>query len=301
MRVTILVRKGRVTRLTTPATHVRVKIEMIGPRRVVALLVGMAVLLVHVFAGAETRVPFLSDQLQNGADFRVRTQAALALGASDDPDAVRPLCNGLDDTNQTVRGAAAAGLAKLGKTAGLACLKRHADDTSPAVKSVIARAIEGIESKKADGVAGPPPPPGANDSYYVAIGATTDKTGRGGNAVATLVRASMQNKLLSMSGYAVAPAGESQATGRKVVKQKKLKGFLLQARVEPPRYDGGDLTVQVRVTLFSYPGKALQGEFAPKMTMSGVGSQDPGSEDTLIKMAVERAMDSLAMVAASTD
>ena len=111
----------------------------------------------------------------------------------------------------------------------------------------------------------------------------------------------MQQKLLSLQGYAIAPSGETTAVARKVIKKNELKGFLLLVRVEPPRSNGGDLTVQVRVTMWTYPGKALQGEFSPRLTMSGATPGDVESENALIKMAVEKAVDNFATVAASTN
>ena len=75
----------------------------------------------------------------------------------------------------------------------------------------------------------------------------------------------------------------------------------MQTRVEPLRSGSNGLTVQVRVTMWSYPDKALQGEFAPKLTMSGASAGDKESEDSLIKMAIEKAIESFAQVTASTN
>src|SRR5262249_2434929 len=49
-------------------------------------------------------------RLRSGEDFRVRTQAALALGASKDKSAIKPLCAALADDSRAVRAAAAAAL-----------------------------------------------------------------------------------------------------------------------------------------------------------------------------------------------
>ena len=250
-------------------------------------------------SAAEGRVSFFIDQLKHATDFRLRTQAALALGASEDPTAVQPLCTGLDDTSEPVRSASAAALGRLKNAAGLGCLKSHAGDRSAQVRSVIDRSIKTLES--ASGKPTKPPPPGPNDSVYVSIGTVTDKTGRGDDSVSQLVTTALQNKLLATRGYAVAPQGETGAVARRVLRQNSLRGYMLQARVEPPRSNGHDLTVLVRVTMWSYPDKALQGEFAPKLTMPGASLGDRESEDNLIKMAVERAVDSFAQVVASSN
>jgi hypothetical protein len=244
---------------------------------------------------ADAKVPFLGSELEKASDFRVRTQAALALGASDDPTAVAPLCRALDDASDSVRSAAAAALAKLKRPAGLPCLKAHHGETNASVRSVIERSTKVLE-----GSAWPakPPAPGPSDSFYVAIGPVTDRTGRGDPSVNALVSATMQEKLLSMPGYAVAPHGEPTPVAARIIRQKKLKAFFLLARVEPPRSNGNDLSIQVRVTVWTYPAKALQGEFSPRLTVSGASSGDEEAENGLIKMAIEKAIESFAELVA---
>src|SRR5262249_44009761 len=162
-------------------------------------------------------------------DFRVRTQAALALGASDDKAAVEPLCSALDDTNDSVRSAAAAALGRLKNPKGLPCLKSHLGESSASVLSVIQRSAKALQGGKP----GTPPAPGPNDSVYVAIGPVSDKTGRGDKSVSDAVRAIIQDKLLSLQGYAVAPAGESSSAAKKVIrKHGSLKGFMVRTRVD---------------------------------------------------------------------
>ncbi|MEO6420067.1 MAG: HEAT repeat domain-containing protein, partial [Polyangiaceae bacterium] len=68
-----------------------------------------------------SRVTFLTERLQSD-DFRVRTQAALALGAVDDDGAVTPLCRALSDSSEIVRQISAAALKRLARPAALGCL-----------------------------------------------------------------------------------------------------------------------------------------------------------------------------------
>jgi hypothetical protein len=65
---------------------------------------------------------------------------------------------------------------------------------------------------------------------------------------------------------------------------------MLRPSVETIAYDGSNLTVAVRVTLFTYPAMALQAEFAPRLSMSGTSERDRAAEDKLIRMAAERAV-----------
>jgi HEAT repeats len=271
---------------------------MLRSRLLLALTVGLALVFLPLSAFAQRDVGYLADQLRTAQDFRVRTQAALALGASADPAAAAPLCEGLDDASNTVRSAAAAALGRLGHAAGLPCLRQHESESNASVRSVIDRAIANLKGNS--GGLARPPPPGPDDTFYVAIGKVTDKTGRDDDSVSTMVTAAIQEKLLGLHGYAVAPRGETAAAAKKIIKKNNLKAYLLLVRVEPPN-GSGDLTVQVRITMWTYPAKALQGEFAPRLTMSGASAGDVDSENQLIKMAVEKAIDSFATVAASTN
>ncbi len=241
------------------------------------------------FAG---RIDDLIKQLKSD-DFRVRTQAALALGASRDKAAVQPLCGALSDSNNTVKMAAAAGLGKLGFDSGKPCLKTaKGKEKDATVISAIDKAIEKIT------LGGDPPPPGAGAKYYLAI-QVTNKTKRGAIDVEGVVRKAMQAKCLASSTCAVAPRSETAAQGKEITKNKNLKGYLLIASVEPFNYSGGNLTVQLKVTMWTYPDKALKAEFGPKLKQDQTPSEDRASEDVLMGMASETAVESFLKVAAS--
>lgn len=244
-------------------------------------------------AHADPRTGDLVRQLKTSDDFRVRTQAALALGASGDDAAVKPLCDALADGNVMVKQSAAAALGKLGKAAGVSCLKTAlAKETAAGPKKQMEKALDTLAGSAA------PPPPGPDSKYYVAI-EVANKSKRTLDEVDAIVRSAMQSKLLRKTGYAVAPKGESSAQAGKIVKAKKLSGYYLIASVEAPAYDGGNLTQVVRVSMWSYPTKALKGEFAPKLTQSDTPKPDPEGEKTLIKMCVESAVDTFTKVVAS--
>jgi hypothetical protein len=259
--------------------------------------VGLAPGLVH----AEQRLPYLIEQLRTSEDYRVRTQAALALGASGDDAAVKPLCDALDDANVSVKVAAAAALGKLGKPAAAPCLKTAlGKETAPSVKAQIEKSLAAVGPSGGSGGSAPaaPPPPGPDAKFYVAI-QVSNKTSRPAGEIDAIVRGAIQDRVLAKKGYAVAPKSETAAQGGQIVKSKKLKGFFLVATVEPPAYGGGDLTQVVRVTMWTYPEKALQGEFAPRLTQSGTPKGDVQSENLLMKMCAETAAESFQKVAAS--
>ena len=269
-------------------------------RATMLLWLAIGITLIPRAGQADPRTSYLSDQLKSNDDYRVRTQAALALGASGDDAAVKPLCEALADSNVSVKVAAAAALGKLGKPAGLPCLQSAGKrESAPSVKSQIEKSVASLQAGGSSAGGGSaPPPPDAKTKVYVAI-QVTNKTSRGASDVDALIRAAMQEKLLAKPGYAVAPKSETPTQGGPIVKSKKLKGFFLIATVEAPVYAGGNLSQTVRISMWTYPDKALQGEFAPKLTQSGTPKTDTQSEDVLMKMCVENAIESFQKVVAS--
>lgn len=265
-------------------------------RAFASLLLALTVLLVSSLASADPRTTVLAGQLKSD-DYRVRTQAALALGASGDEAAIKPLCDALTDENASVKTAAAAALGKLTKPASLKCLEAAiTKESTPAVKSTMQKSIDGLKASSTTTAA--PPPPGKDAKFYVAL-EITNKTSRPTTEVEAIVRAAMQARLLSKSGYAVAPKGETVAQGGAVVKAKKLKGFILMATVESPVYAGGSLSVKLNVAMATYPDKSIQASFSPKLTQSNTPSSDTKSEDALFKLCGESAIDSFVKVTAS--
>lgn len=225
----------------------------------VALTFGTSTLAPSV-ALADSRTAFLAERLK-ADDFRVRANAALALGATNDDDAVQPLCGALSDSNEVVRQSAAAALKRLAKPSSMTCMKaRLAVETSDAVKLQITRAIESLP---------PPPPPPSNGGgglnppkvvagakYYVWIAPIQHNTGRPQAQIDAVVGNALQAKLESL-GYQVAPRAETPDAARKVMSDRKItKGFMLSITVNVTN-NGASSTVQMRMSIASYPGKAI--------------------------------------------
>jgi hypothetical protein len=241
----------------------------------------------RAYADDETpeKISRMADRLHNEEDFRVRTQAALALGSSKHKKAVDALCRGLDDSNTSVRAAAAAGLGKLAM-GGLDCLKSHVNsESSDSVKLVLERAIEKVKH-------GLRPSVTAETKYYVAVGPTTDKTGRSSNDVDDIVRAAVEQASGSLDGCVIAPRDEKTSeAGALTKKWKRLHAFFLWPKVNAPDYSGGKLTLRFEIAIFTYPGKALKGTIPVKLTMPDVSSPDKSSENDLIQRAAETAFE----------
>jgi hypothetical protein len=110
----------------------------------------LALLTAASSAWASPGLDELVEQLRHGSDFRVRVSAALQLGKSLNPDASQPLEAALDDTNASVRAAAAAALKNLGDVSALPALRAHTDK-SEAVKAQVASAIKSLEEDATSG------------------------------------------------------------------------------------------------------------------------------------------------------
>jgi len=265
--------------------------------RALSVLVFLGTLLLGPPALAQTSdLDRLIYNLANSEDFRVRTQAALALGASKSERAAPPLCAALGDLNTTVRAASAAALGRLALASGRDCLeKRLGVETSDVVKATIVKALDVIKS----GGAGGAEPAFVNDTkFYIAIGKTTDKTGRGTAEVDSIVRATMTARVGQTAGFLAAPANESQADAkRRLGAHAGVKGFFLSPGVAPPDYANGNLKVKIEVAMLTYPEKNLIGSYSVNLTEPGVSPGSTQNENELLKMAAERAVDKFANIA----
>lgn len=265
--------------------------------RALSVFAFMGTLLVSSLAAAQgSDLERLIYNLANSEDFRVRTQAALALGASKNERAVAPLCSALADSNTTVRAASAAALGRLAQKSGQACLeKRLESEPSDVVKATIQKALDVIKN---GGAGGAEPAFVSDTKYYVAIGKTTDKTGRGTAEVDGIVRAAMAGKVGQTSGFLAAPAAETPADAkRRLGKHPGVKGFFLSPGVSPPDYANGNLKVKIEIAMLSYPDKNLIGSFSVNLTEPGVSPGSTENENELIRMAAERAVDKFAAIA----
>ncbi len=268
-------------------------------RRFGVLLVSAAALLGSVLmastpARAQGKTAFLAEQLRKNPDFRVRIDAALKLGTSDDAGAVKPLCTALGDQSEVeaVRVAAAAALGKLKKPGGDECLKSNAQDSSAKVREQVKTSLKAL-----GGSAPPPeggaikcanaPPTGGKPKYYVGV-VVANKSTRPDGEIKSLVEKEVVCKLQSMGRFELAPDGETDPKKMTAaVSKKKLDGYYLSVSVEPIKYDGGSLKVSMKLTIMSHT-RDLKGEIGKSLTMPGVGSPSKPDEDELIKAAAEK-------------
>lgn len=228
-------------------------------------------------APSASEVSELAKRLRTSDDFRVRTQAALALGATADGRAVPALCDGLKDPNAAVRSASAAALGRTGPQ-GISCLKNQAGVEQ--VKNVQA-AIDGALKILA------PPKPSITEStkYYVAIAEVTNGTTRTTPELQAVVRKSLEKYFSKLAGVVIAPASETPEQAKALLaKHPRVKSLCVWPKVTIA-YQSGDLKLKVDLSLLTYPGKAFRGSVSRSLTMPEVGSPDRSAEDELIDMA----------------
>ena len=206
-------------------------------------------------ARADSRTDFLVGRLQ-ADDFRVRTNAALALGQTGDAAVVTPLCGALSDSSDVVRQAVAVALQRLAKPAAAGCLKaRLSVETSDAVKRQIAQGARGDASR-----APPTRPPAtprvvANAKYYVAISPITNQTARPTTRSPGSSAARSAASSTSSAATRSPRPSETPDQARASMSKRKLKGYYLAVRVEKFDYSDGNLRVRVKVAVFTTRAK----------------------------------------------
>ncbi len=266
------------------------------------LLAFALMLAVPNVARADTaRVRFLSEKLR-ADDFRVRTNAALALGATNEESAVEPLCTGLGDPNEVVRQAAAVALKRLKRPGSLGCLRaRLGGEGSSGVKIQITRAIEAISAGGAGGGDGDDDRivENPNARYYISLSTVANSSGRSQPEVERVVLRAIKQKLQAAGTVQLAPPKESSDGAKGVLSKRKLKGFYLAIAVDRFDYSNGNLRVKVKIGVFTYPGKSLLGNVDKALTKEGVSSGDKSSEDQMLELAAGLASEQFAQNASA--
>lgn len=236
-----------------------------------ALLLAFALALgpAGALAQPDARITYLSRQLEKGKDPRVRVQSALVLGATDDPAAVAPLCKGLADPSELVRAAAARALGGLGELAALDCLGGRGQDPDAGVAKAVADARRALEAQR-----------DRAPSFYLAFGGVADRTGNLGPDVLQLADTRLR-KRLARAGALLAPVNQPKATVKAALKQKKLKGFRLDAELKPA--PNGGLTLAL--VCFTLPEQSVLGQVEAR----AAGGAPPDLVKALAPKAVEDA------------
>lgn len=250
------------------------------PFRLLPLLAVLVCLLVSATSHADE----LTDNaalLKSAADFRVRTQAALALGASRSERAVAPLCRGLEDEHRVVRLAAATAIARL-NSGGAGCVRaRIAAEKDETVLAALQKTLARLEG------ALEPAEPAIDGStkFYVAIGSL-----KGLERYSSPVRGAMVRTFAAAPGWAVAPKNETNATATGVLKaHPNARGVQLKPSLKPLAFSEGTLTVTIAVAVVSYPSLDILADYSQSAKMGGVAEGDDKAVEELVVAVAESA------------
>jgi len=250
-----------------------------------------------------------------GRDFRVRVQAAFAMGNTRDAAFGATLSRALSDTNPAVRAAAATALGRLGEPSTLPALRRALRDSSAAVRLQVERAVRSVEEAQhtavagaagrpaplapAAGLAAAAPAAAANEvnwrdaRYAVTLGDMHNRSGFAGDALAQKLRTEVERNLRMLRGVAVLSGPDARA--EREIAQRRLPRLRFEgslAKVER-RTQGSALSVRCEVSLMllDEPGRNMRGALNGAATGSDAprGAR-PEQERRLAEQALEGAV-----------
>jgi len=253
---------------------------------------GVALVVALVVAGRASpahadNVGELIRQLGDDDSDKVRLSAALNLTKLGDPRALLPLAKALgNDTDKSVRGAAAVGLGKLisAKTGAsirkvaIAALSQARDsDDSDFVRGEAAKALRAI-GVTSGGTSGPPPQAGA---IYVNIGpmaSTTGDTAVDARLRALMVKIANQTMIRVASNMAITWPGGPPTQA--MLAAKATVGFYVDGTVNEMKVkeSGSSMMVSCKINMLlaSYPDKSIFG-----LLNGGASVQASGAKNDL--------------------
>lgn len=266
-------------------------------RRPLRSLLFVATTVTALRADAQSsKTKFLAEQVRKFPDHRVRMDAALKLGTSDDVEAVKPLCACLSDTTEVelVRVACAAALGKLNKAGCSDCLTKNANDSSAKVRAQVASALKGTGGAIAAPPSAPPiackEAPGAGPpKYYVGV-TVNNKTKRPDADVAALTRQAFGCKLRSYGRFKVAQETDVKTISA-VVAKEKLQGYVVTIVVDPIKVDGKMVRVAMKLLVVTSTGD-LKGEIGKQLAVAAAPTAS--IEDELMRTGASGLADDFA-------
>jgi len=237
-------------------------------------------LLVATTAVADARTDFLVRMLSTSTQFRVRVQAALALGAqSPDAKIVGALARALGDGHPSVRAASATALERLNDGSALPALRNAQRDRDSDVRRAVDKAIASISGSSGGqrpdtggGEVGPAPTPSGPATYYVGVGIPGDRVGLPATEISRL-HDYVVRTVQAIEGVVIAPERESESAARSVISQRRLAGFYVDGSVTKVevRPDGA-VRAEVSVVVGMYPGRSIKAMLSGAATVPGGGS-----------------------------
>ncbi len=237
-------------------------------------------------AAADARTDFLVRMLSSSTQFRVRTQAALALGAQPPaPDITQALAKALGDEHPAVRAASASALERIKDPSTLSALRAAQNDSDASVRTAVKSALDALGVKGSAAVAassssssssssgaGSSATPSGAATFYVGVGLPGSQVGLSAPALRAL-REHVVRQVTQIEGVRVAPENEDQRSAQKVIGTAKLVGYFVDSSVTnvEARPDGS-VRAQVSVIIGTYPGRDMRAMLSGAATVSGGGA-----------------------------
>ena len=227
----------------------------------------------------------LTRVLRTSADFRIRIQAAFALGNMGDPRAVPVLERGLRDRNPAVRAACATALGRLGSARAIPALRRARNDRSAAVRMQARTSLNSLSRVRSrrgarrrrlgrnaagtfpsvsvvpreDQIAWP------RIRHAVLLGSMENRSRGGDPALASALQQEIAHQLRLVRGVAVLPGDqELDARTRQELERREIPTVRLNAAITRIRrfHRRGEMNVRCEVALMLLDGEseAIRGE-----------------------------------------
>jgi hypothetical protein len=257
-----------------------------APRLALAPAVLGLCLSLTTVAAADARTDFLIRMLGTSAQFRVRTQAALALGGQAPASSVtQALAKALSDEHPAVRAASAASLGRLKDPAATAALRAAQSDKDSSVRQAVKTALEALgagsgavassSSSSSSGTSSTKPyPSSAPATYYVGVGVPGSQVGLSAPALRGL-RDHVVQQVTQMEGVRIAPENEDKKAAAKVIGSAKLVGYFVDSSVtKVESRPDGSVRAQVSVVIGTYPGRDIRAMLSGAATVSGGGTAE---------------------------
>lgn len=274
--------------------------------------------------------------LRESRDFRARVRAAMALGASADPQMAGPLVAALSDESAAVRAAAASGLGRLGNPEALPALRRALADAEREVRDAAQRAVAAIGGARSAAAAASPPPGPISDPlrmpsvavvppqrdvdwtsarYVVVLGAMQNRSdfapARAGSVdrLGRVLADEVRRHLVVLRGVAILPDGPTPPEAEREIARRRLPRMRLEGSVTRVQRQmrGPDLQVRCEVSLMlmDEPGRnlraALQGAATGVERASGArAAQEVRLAEQALTGAVRSAMSGAARAIAES-
>lgn len=232
-------------------------------------------------AHADGRTEFLIRMLSTSSQFRVRAQAALALGGNvGEPSVVQALTKALrSDDHPAVRAASASALTHAEAPEAVASLRGALRDRDKAVRGAAKRALQEAQTTARASSAPERGSQGSADLrgsiYYVGIGVPSSRVPALSPTLLRALREHVAREIVQISGVRLAPERESHAAAERELKTQKMTGYFIDSSVTSlETKTDGSIRAQVSVIVGTYPGRDMRAMLSGAATVSGGGADE---------------------------